>query len=73
MGVELVKVSLEDVQIQDCFLSVCVCVYMCVCVQEFIFGNLTFKDFLLSQVPSPGKVLRYSKLDPDLGFTWAET
>ena len=66
---ELVKVSLEDVHTQDCFLSVCVCV----CVQEFIFRNLTFKDFLLSQVPSPGKVLRYSKLDPDLGFTWAET
>lgn len=65
MGVELVKVSLEDVHIQDCFLSVCVC------VQEFIFRNLTFKDFLLSL--SPGKVLSYSKLDPDLGFTWAET
>ena len=64
---ELVKVPLEDVHTQDCFLSVCVC------VQEFIFRNLTFKDFLLSQVPSPGKVLRYSKLDTDLGFTWAET
>ena len=64
---ELVKVPLEDGHTQDCFLPVCVC------VQEFIFRNLTFKDFLLSQVPSPGKVLRYSKLDPDLGFTWAET
>ena len=69
MGVELVKVSLEEVYNQDCFLSVCVCV--CVCVQEFIFRNLTFKDFLLSL--RPGKVLSYSKLDPDLGFTWAET
>ena len=37
MGVELVKVSLEDVQIQDCFLSVCVCVCVCVCAGVYLW------------------------------------